>query len=372
MTVVPLRVAVVDPSLRSTDVMWGDDSGGWSTAGEAWLSVLVATGVPHVVVADADAAVDVGFVIVADEIGHPPESTADALAFVRDALGALVRPDLRGVVLPRIDDPGSSMKRLLDGWRFDDVAPAAWDDLWRALDGFGTASVFCCPGWVDEHGRVTDSRSASPEEWRALDEGVRRGTAVLECHGYTHLHPDLARWAQAPDRCSNEAWYRELRPPADPQEPAVDHQLRILAAWQQAVGDATALVPPGDAWGLNTIAAARRLGLTFLSSWGLCHLQAAVPTWTTHVVAPYLDSPGDARFADGVPVVAYWHDREMSVHGPAWAPTWIEAWRDAGATRAWSFAQLARALETPIDAALVDGDIVVRSGPPVDLLIERP
>jgi hypothetical protein len=369
---VPLRVAVVDPSLSTDDPMWGDDGGGWSPPGAAWLSVLVAAGVPYVVVDDVDEPMEVGVTLVVDECGPPPDSIDEALAYVRDAMGALVRPDLRGVVLPRLDDPGSSMRRLLDGWRFDDVPAASWDALWRALEGFGTASVFCCSGWVHDDGTVTDTRSASPEEWRSLDEGVRRGVATLECHGHTHLHPDLERWLQAPDGRTNEDWYRELRPPMDDAEPSVDDQALVLAAWQRTFGAGSTVVPPGEAWGLHTLAAARRLGFTFLSSWGLCHLAAAVPTWTDRIVAPYLDEPNADRLAAGVPVVAYWHDRDMAVHGPGWAPAWLEAWRDAGATRAWSFARLADVFRTPIDAVLVDGDVVVRGAPAVELLIERP
>ena len=108
-----------------------------------------------------------------------------------------------------------------------------------------------------------------------------------------------------------------------------------------------------------------------MSSWGLCRLQLEVPTWTHLVTSPYLDEADPDRFADGLPVVGYWHDRDMAVHGAEWAPAWLDAWRDAGATRAWSFARLARAYGTPIDAALVDGEVVIRSAPGDGVLIEH-
>ena len=109
-----------------------------------------------------------------------------------------------------------------------------------------------------------------------------------------------------------------------------------------------------------------------MNSWGLCRLQLEVPTWTDVVVSPYLDRPDSGRIAQGLPVIAYWHDRDMAVGGPEWAPDCLAAWRDAGARRAWSFARLARAYSVPIEAALVDGDVVVRSGPVDGVVIERP
>src|SRR5437763_872589 len=81
------------------------------------------------------------------------------------------------------------------------------------LRGFGRLSAFCCPGWVADDGTVQDSRLVNPEEWGALDAAVAEGLADLECHGYTHLDPDLDAWRAAADRHDDEAWYRELWPP---------------------------------------------------------------------------------------------------------------------------------------------------------------
>lgn len=382
---VPLRVALIDESLDRAAPMWGDCAGVWLPPGLGWLAVLAAAGVPYSVVQHGSEVDEAGAVIVADPSSWdgaggdgrtvitepPPERPSEALRVLADAMGALVRPDLRGVLVPRLDDPGAAAKRYLRSWQHDDVSPRAWNALWDALDGFGTASVFCCPGWVELDGRVLASRDASPDEWKALDDGVERGVAELECHGFTHLHPDTRRWANAPDRHDNVGWFRELHSPIDDVEPSVAAQEQILRAWQDACGPGTALVAPGEAWGVNTIAAARRRGFELLSSWGLCRLQLDVPTWTHHINAPYLDEPPAEQFAEGLPVVGYWHDRDMAVHGPAWAPEWLGAWRDAGATRAWSFARLARAYAKPVDAALVDGEVVVRSAPPDGVLIER-
>jgi hypothetical protein len=384
MPVVPLRVGLFDPSLDPSAAMWGDCAGHWLPPSLAWLSILTATGVPYSVVREGDAIADVG-VLVFPEAGEwtgrgdvpvvtgppPAGGPVEALQRLTEAMGALVRPDLTGVLVPRLDDPGSAARRYLEHWRHDDVPKAAWEALWAALRGYGAASVFCCPGWVEPDGRVVSSRQASPDEWSSLDEGARQGVAELECHGYTHLHPDTRRWAAAEDRYSNVGWYREFAPPVDDAEPDVAEQTAIMRAWQEACGPGTALVAPGEAWGANTIQAARACGFELMSSWGLCRLQLDVPTWTHLVESPYLDEPAGDAFAAGVPVVGYWHDRDMAVYGPEWAPRWLEAWRDGGATRAWSFSRLARAYASPIDAALVNGEVVVRAAPADGVLIDR-
>jgi hypothetical protein len=231
-------------------------------------------------------------------------------------------------------------------------------------------SVFCCPGWVEDDGSVVPSRERNPAEWAALDHGVAAGLADLECHGYTHINPDRAAWAGAPDRREAEHWFRELWPPRDPVEPSVERQGEIIARWQEACGRGTTLVAPGEAWGVNTLAAARARGLELFCSWSICRLTDPVPTWCAGVGSPYLDEADPGWFDAGLPVVGYWHDRDMAVGGPRWAPDLLQAWRECGARRAWAFADLARAYATPVDAVLVDGEPVVRSAPDVPLLIE--
>jgi hypothetical protein len=291
---------------------------------------------------------------------------------VRDALGALVRPDLRGVLVLRLDDPGAAVRAHLAPWRHDPVGEEAWDALWAALRPFGRASLFCCPGWVDADGTVRDSRTVNPGEWAALDRAVAEGLGDLECHGYTHVDPDVDEWLAAPDRFADEAWFRELWPPRRAAEPSRADQAARIALWQQACGEATTLVAPGEGWGTATLGAARDRGLRLFCSWGVCRLDGPVPLWSRGVGSPYLDEADPAWFADDLPVVGYWHDRDMAVHGPGWAPEQLERWRDAGARRAWAFADLARAYATPIAAVLRDdGEVEVRRAPGVPLIVER-
>jgi hypothetical protein len=386
---VELSVTIVHPALDSGAPMWGDATEGWVDPAADWLGTLAVAGVPVRALADGADDGDRGLLLLPEPeaapglaeraaaagrpllCGPPPALAADRLAAVRDALGALVRPDLTGALLLRLDDPGAAVRRHLRGWAYPDVPAGAWNALWDALRGFGRVSVFCCPGWVDADGEVCDSRAVNPGEWAALDAGVAAGLADLECHGYTHLDPDSAAWARAPDRFDDPAWFRELWPPRREREPPWEAQAERIALWQAACGSGTALVAPGEGWGTETLRAARHRGLRLFCSWGICRLDMPVATWSRGVGSPYLDEADSSWFGAGLPVVGYWHDRDMAVRGPRWVADQLARRRDAGARRAWAFADLARAYATPVHATLADGEVQVHRAPPVPLLVER-
>ena len=384
-----LSVTVVDPALEPSAPMWGDATEGWVHAAHDWAGTLSAAGVPLSALASAENDSGEGLLLLPDPDAHadlaaraqasgrplltgaPPAGTAARLAAVRDALGALVRPDMRGVLVLRLDDPGAAVREHLDGWRHPPVPDATWDAMWDDLRGFGRVSLFCCPAWVEADGTVVDSRTRNPAEWAAVDRGVAEGLADLECHGFTHLHPDLDRWAAAPDRSSNPAWFRELWPPEEPAEPPADEQAGIIARWQAACGPCSTLVAPGEGWGTATLAAARARGLALFCSWGICRLDLPAPAWSRGIGSPYLDEADPSFLAEGLPAVGYWHDRDMALHGPGWVREHLGRWRDAGVTRAWAFADLARVYATPVEAWLDGGEVRVERAPDVPLLIER-
>jgi hypothetical protein len=377
-SVIELRVTLVAAQLATGDAMWGDPVGGWQPPGLAWLGRLAALGVRYDVQHTAAGAR--GLVIdphgvsdTADALtGEPPDSAEQTVQLLAERLGALVVPDLRGVLVLRMDDPGAAVKEHLRSWAHPPVTRPGWQAMWDALAGFGRVSVFCCPGYVRDDGSVVESRTELPEEWAALDEGVDRGLADLECHGFTHMHPDTGAWRAAPDRLDDVRWFRELWPPHLEEEPSAQAQANRLQLWQSAVGKAgTALVAPGEEWGLETLSAARQTGFQLFNSWGLCFLDRQVPTWTTGIGSPYLDQADPSWFRDCLPQVGYWHDRDLVVHGPAWVGEQLERWRDCGVRRAVSFADLAMAY-APIQAALVDGEVVVGSAPDVPLRVVRP
>jgi hypothetical protein len=353
-----------------------------------WVSLLATAGVPHAAIDRADRDDGEGLLVVpcpgawpaavararADARpvveGPPPARPSEALAVVQSALGALVRPDLRGVLVLRLDDPGGVTGTYLRPWAHPPVPSEAWAALWSNVGEIGRLSVFCSPAWVDEDGALRPSRAAQPDVWAALDQGVASGVADLECHGFTHLHPDRASWARAPDRFESKDWYREMWPPRERVEPSVESQEEIVSAWQAACGRATTIAAPGDRWGPNTIEAARRQGLQLFSSSGVCRLSLPVPTWSEGIGTHPLSEVPERPFAEGLPQVAFWHDRDMALNSPRWAREHITRWREAGATRAWAFADLAKAYGTEIDASVVDGQVVVRQAPDVPLLIE--
>lgn len=376
MRVTELRVTVVDHALTADQGMWGDPSGSWLPPGPAWLGRLAALGVPYDVCSDlegdpAGCLVDPHGVTGAAEalVGPPPETAEETLQLLAGRLGALVVPDLRGTLVLRLDDPGAAVKEHLSSWVHPPMSGSDWQALWDALSGFGRVSVFCCPGYVRADGSVVDSRIQLPDEWRCLDEGVAAGLADLECHGFTHMHPDTAAWMADPDRRDDIRWYRELWPPHLVQEPPVQAQASRLRAWQDATGQpGTSVVAPGEQWGLNTLLAAQQSGFRLFNSWGLCFLDRPVPTWSTGIGSPYLDEADPLWFSDCLPQVGYWHDRDMVVNGPDWIGDQLGRWRDCGAQRALSFADLAAAYES-IDAALVDGQVTIRSAPKVPLRI---
>ena len=47
-------------------------------------------------------------------------------------------------------------------------------------------------------------------EFRGIQALRAAGLGDVELHGYTHMHPDSASWAKAPDRYEATSWYREL------------------------------------------------------------------------------------------------------------------------------------------------------------------
>lgn len=383
---VGLCVRVVHPDLDPALPMWGDAAEGWVSPALDWVGTLAAAGVPFTAGPDAASDDGAGLLLLPDPdavdvpvspgrpvvVGPPPVGAQARLRVLAQALGALVVPDLRGVLLLRLDDPGAAVKCHLDWWKHGDVEPASWAALWDALGPEGAVSLFCCTGFVRDDGTVVDSRTERPAEWAELDEGVRRGAAVLECHGHTHMDPDTAAWAAAPDRHTADHWYRELWPPRLPAEPDVAAQEAVLRKWQDRAGPGTSLVAPGECWGTGTVTAARRRGFALLNSWGVCRLQLPVPTWSRGIGSPYLDEADPVHLSEGLPAVGYWHDRDMALHGQRWAPAQLAAWKDCGARQLWSFDRLATAYRTPVEAVLDAGEVRVLTRPASPLRVVLP
>src|SRR5262249_275756 len=160
----------------------------------------------------------------------------------------------------------------------------------------------------------------------------------VELHGYTHMYPDSAVWAQAPDRYDTTAWYRELGAGASaaialraPECHPLELGMRALREHFGVVP--TTLIPPGAEWTDVVLERALELGLQFVDSYYLALRDANRFCWSTHVCSPYLDEAESSWFTGELPVVGYFHDREPAIGGAAWIGRCLDQWREAGATR---------------------------------------
>jgi hypothetical protein len=160
------------------------------------------------------------------------------------------------------------------------------------------------------------------------------------------MHPELSRWAVAPDRYDASRWYRELGGQASAAlaaMPADRHPLRLaVAAMRGYFGTyPTTLVPPGDDWTAAALTVALDLGLQLVASYYLALRDDDRFCWCAHVCAPYLDLPDASWFDAGLPVVGYFHDREPALEGPVWIERWLERWQAAGTRRLIDLRELA-------------------------------
>jgi hypothetical protein len=290
--------------------------------------------------------------------------------------------DHAGTVVLRMDDPGGAENVWNAGWNYPKLDAGQWAGIGRTLRRYkARLSVFYVPGWVDDGdpsrgtltvggravarrpgavhpspriaytdrtghapGRVYDGRA----EFRAIQRLRKTGLAEVELHGYAHVNPDSARWARAPDRYSSSAWFRELghsEAPVLARLGARRHPLaRGLAALQdQFQVTPTTLVAPGDVFTVEAVERAAKLGVRLMSSYYTAIRADGRLAWSQHVCAPYLNTASKKWLAGGLPVVGYFHDKDVADGGVAWLADSLAQWRRAGALRFIDFRELAAA-----------------------------
>lgn len=54
-----------------------------------------------------------------------------------------------------------------------------------------------------------------------------------------------------------------------------------------------------------------------------------------------MNEPDAAWFDAGLPVVGYFHDREVALEGVEWMTRWLDAWQEVGTRRLLDFRELA-------------------------------
>jgi hypothetical protein len=303
--------------------------------------------------------------------------------------------DFERTVVLRMDDPGSAEAAYHRPWAHPRLGAQDWERIGdelarrRARMSLGYVS-----GWVDDadantgkldvdgrparrvagkvHAtnrvRYTDVAGAAPgrvhdlaTQAHAIKALRRRGLADVELHGFTHMHPDRVRWARARGRAEVLAWYRELDTPsrgADPLAAALDVFGR---EWGTRP---TTVIPPGDAWSSDTLQRALELRLDLFDSYYLAIRDGEQWWWSQHVCSPYLDLAKPSWFTAGLPVVGYFHERDVALEGVQWLVDRLAEWDEAGARRYIDFRQLAAALACRLTVELRDGVPVVHLGSP--------
>ena len=302
--------------------------------------------------------------------------------------------DFDNTLVLRMDDPGGAQNVHSRDWYHSKLSEPDWSDITARLAARDArVSIAYVGGWVDDGdpmrgdlrvagaavervaGQVlpsaqvcyTDRAGHGPgtihdyeSEFRGIEVLRHAARGDVELHGHTHMHPDTQAWAAAPDRYESTHWFRELGKPASATIAARDadqHPLAVgLQSLQRQFGAApTTLVSPGDEWTESALERALDLGIRLVDSYYLALRYEGHLCWCQHVCAPYLDEAAPAWFAAGLPVVGYFHDRDLAMHGAAWLTACLDSWRDAGARRFIDFRELAGAVDRTLDFTVADG-----------------
>jgi hypothetical protein len=317
---------------------------------------------------------------------HPSEArdrNGAATALLRELLiratgSPVAYLDFQGTLFLRMDDPGGAQNLYSTCWQYPKLARSAWREIARDLKAReGRLSVCYVSGWVDDgdskRGRLNVDGKETPRipgavhpsplviyqdasgtvhdyqsEFQGIEELRHAQLGEVELHGYTHIQPDREKWLQAADRYDSNSWYRELGVDPVGRSPLEDG-LESFARWFHT--RPAALICPGDEWNNHTIERALDLGFELVSSYYLGIRDAGRLLWATHVCAPYLDKPDSSWFESGLPVIGYFHDRELALDGVTWMSHYLDLWKEAGAQRLMDLRELAGALGVRITTA---------------------
>jgi hypothetical protein len=275
--------------------------------------------------------------------------------------------ELEGVVVPRMDDPGSSSSAHLDGWAHRSLTEDEWRALARDLgERDAWVTIGYVPGWVDDGdpargalhvggeatervpGRVHPSplvayaregaEQDNPAGLRGIEALTAAGAGSIELHGHTHIRPvwgdeggPYAPWATAPDRYEGVAWFRELEdlvPPPDETGP-VEAGLALLR--EHTGAEATALCCPGHACSPAAAESAAAAGLELIAAESVAIRVGGRLAWCDHVHNPYVDGAAGPWLESGLPVIACLHDRDLVLNGRGWLGERVDEWRAHGA-----------------------------------------
>ena len=277
----------------------------------------------------------------------------------------------QGLLIPRMDDPGSSEALHHRIYDHASLGREAWQCIAAVLRRHrARISVGYVSGWVDsgetmpgrllldgnEAARMAGNVHPSPRvcferhagdriirydhraEYQALQDLRREALLEVEMHGHTHVFPDRMTWLVAPDRFDNRDWFREFGAAAASYldlHPEVPHPVdEALASFRDYFDRIpSTLICPGEVFTRRVLEKALERGLMQVSSYYLAFRHHERLCWTQHVCAPYLDQSDAAWFSSGLPVVGCFHDFDIARHGVDWLAGCLDGWIAAGCRR---------------------------------------
>ena len=290
-------------------------------------------------------------------------------------------------IILRMDDPGSSQPVHDNSFHTTKLRENEWDLIGEALSQKDARiSLAYVPAWTDdgdssrgeleidghfisrEAGRIYPSPSVRyhknlangvtrvydyEEEFRAIERLRARGLAEVELHGHTHIHPDKKSWLNATDRFENKKWFREFGKLAanyisDLKEEK--HPLFVgIEAFQKSFhSQPSTMIFPGEEFTGDVLEKVLKSVVNLVSSYYLGMRIGGQLCWNQYVCSPYLDLADPGWFEHELPVVGYFHDFDVLIHGIQWFTQQLENWQQAGAKYFIDFRELSSILDYTI------------------------
>ncbi len=278
--------------------------------------------------------------------------------------------DWENTLILRMDDPGSAQAAHDDSFHNTKLGEKEWEAIGEELyKREARMSLAYVPAWVDDGdklrgqleidgqsvSRVSGNIYPSPlvkymkavknegprifdyaAEFRGIQKLRNQGLAEVELHGYTHMHPDRESWEKATDKYENKMWFREFGRSSIGfinSRPEEDHPLQSgIEAFQKNFQVLpTTLICPGEEFTNNVLEKAMQAGLMLVSSYYLGMRIGHQLCWNQHVCSPYLDLAESYWFVQELPVIGYFHDFDLCIHGTNWFVQQLDTWQQAGA-----------------------------------------
>ena len=321
--------------------------------------------------------------------------------------------DWRGIMLLRMDDPGSS--ETVHHNIYSDVNKLKLQQ-WRSIGQIlkkhnAKLNIGYVSGWVDDGNeargflkvdnvdveRHAGSIYPSPsikyirnrggvevpydyqEEYLGIQSLLNENLIDVAVHGYTHIFPNYRRWLAAPDCYDSNHWYREFGADAidyidrrvkngsnHPLEKAVDSITKYFNV------PTITLINPGEKFTNSIQKKALDLGFKLISSYYTALRVEGKFCWTQHVCAPYLDRAATRWFDAEFPVIGYFHDFDISRFGSRWLDNNLQEWKKAGALCFFDFTTFRALLDLKFHLKREEGHYVLEIKNEQDIELKNP